>query len=68
MAAKKGRRRRLGRPPGSGKPPEEVRSYRLVVSLTRAELDKLERIADERRTPVGTAAYEILARALKRGK
>ena len=58
----------MGRPPGSGKPPEEVRSYRVVMSLTRAELDTLERIADEQETPLGTAAYQILARALKRRK
>ena len=68
MAAKKARRRRMGRPPGTGKPPEEVRTNRVVVMLTATELEKLEQIADEQGAPLGTTAYRILARTLKRRK
>jgi len=39
-----------------------------VVTLTDAELAKLHRLADERDLPIGTAAYEIVARALSRRK
>ena len=68
MAAKKARRKRMGRPPGTGKPPEEVRQHRVVVMLARAELETLKRIANEQDTPLGTAAYRILARSLRRRK
>jgi len=36
--------------------------------LTRAELTTLERLAYEQDTPLGTAAYRIVARSLKRRK
>ena len=58
----------MGRPPGTGKPPEEVRKHRVVVMLTATELEQLEQIADEQDAPLGTAAYRIVARALKRRK
>ena len=57
-----------GRPKGSGGPPELVRRNRVVVMMTDAEAAKLHRLADENDIAVGTAAYEILARALKRRK
>lgn len=68
MAAKKTRRKRMGRPPGTGKPAEQVRSHRVAVMLTKAEFQTLQRIADEQDAPLGTAAYRILARTLKRRK
>ncbi len=60
------KKRRPGRPKGSGKPPELVRRNPVVAMLTDAELVVLKRIAREQRIPVSTAAYEILARTLKR--
>ena len=66
MAGKKARRRRMGRPPGTGKPAEQVRNQRVTVMVTKAELRNLERIAGD--LPLGTAAYRILARTLKRRK
>jgi hypothetical protein len=36
--------------------------------LTDAEVAKLDRMADAADLPVGTVAYEILARALRRRK
>ena len=56
-------RPRPGRP---RHPPETVRRNRVVVTLTNGELAKLERLADERDLPLSTAAYEVLARFLKR--
>jgi hypothetical protein len=47
---------------------ELVRSHRVVVMLTRAEMAKLEELAEERELPLGTVAYEIVARALHRRK
>ena len=67
MAAKRGARRKsMGRPKGSGGPPEKVRRNRVVITLTDAELAKLHRLADRKNLPLGTAAYEIVARALGR--
>ena len=60
------RKRRLGRPKGSGKPVALVRRNRVSITLNDAELAALNRIARERDVPVSTAAYEILARTLKR--
>ena len=56
---------------GSGRPPhptEKVRRNRVVVLVTDGEFEKLERLAEERALPLGTAAYEILQRALRRRK
>ena len=38
----------------------------MVVLLTDSDLETLERIAKERKLPIGTAAYEVLARSLSR--
>ena len=59
-------RKRMGRPKGSGKSAEEVRRHRVVILLRDAELRKLEELAAERGLPLGTAAYEILERSLRR--
>ena len=56
----------MGRPPGTGGPPELVRRNRVVVTLTDAELAVLERMAGDR--PLGTVLYELVARGLKRAK
>ena len=61
-----GARRGAGRPRGTGGPPEEVRRHRVVVMLREDELEALQELADERDLPLGTAAYEIVARALQR--
>jgi len=58
-----GGRRRMGRPP---RPPEEVRWNRVTFTLTDAELAKLERLAEEKDLPLGTVAYEIVVRTLRR--
>jgi len=54
-----------GRPAG---PIEELRRNRIAFMVTDTELAKLERLADERRLPLGTVAYEIVERALRRRK
>jgi hypothetical protein len=66
MKGRGGVRAGAGRPLGSGGPPELVRRNRVVVMLSDAEFETMQAIAQEREVPVGTAAYEILARALKR--
>lgn len=53
----------MGRPAG---PPEAVRRNRVTFTLTDAELAKLQALAEERELPVGTAAYEIVAKVLRR--
>jgi hypothetical protein len=72
MAAKmKGRwggpRKGAGRPPGSGSGPSpDARRNRLTITLRDDELEVLRRMADKRDLPVGTVAYEIVARAIRR--
>lgn len=61
-----GPRAGAGRPRGSGGPPEEIRRNRVVVMLRDDELAVLQRLADERELPLGTVAYEIVARSLQR--
>ena len=39
---------------------------RFLVSITDAELAEVERLADQRREPLGTILYEIVGRALRR--
>lgn len=56
----------MGRPKGSGGPPEKVRRNRVVLTVTDAELEKLHRLAKSKSLPLGTTAYEIVARALRR--
>ena len=62
-----GRRPGAGRPPGTGKGPSPgARINRVVAMLSNDELKVLKRMAREKKLPLGTAAYEIIARALKR--
>jgi hypothetical protein len=62
-----GRRPGAGRPPGTGKGPSpDARINRVVAMLSNDELKILKRIARKEKLPVGTTAYEILARTLKR--
>lgn len=54
---------------GSGRPPsteEGARNNRVVVTLTDGQLAKLRAIAKARDLPLGTAAYQILERGLRR--
>lgn len=53
----------MGRPAG---PTERVRRNRVAVMLTDAELEQLERLAIRDGKPLGTVAYEVLARGLRR--
>ena len=67
MAASKragwgGPRRGAGRKPAYGEP----RRNRVVVFVTDAEWAKLSRLAEKRDLPLGTAAYEMFSRALRR--
>lgn len=55
----------MGRPAG---PPEKVRRNRLTITVTDAELEKLQRKAAAEGRPFGTVAYELFSRALKRIK
>jgi len=55
-----------GRPKGSGQAPEAVRRNRIAFMVTDAELAKLEALAKMRKLPLGTVAYEIVERALRR--
>lgn len=62
-----GPRKGAGRPPGKGPGPSpDARTQRVVVMLSPSELRKLQDLADEKDLPLGTAAYEIVARALRR--
>jgi hypothetical protein len=64
-----GSRPGAGRPPGTGRGPSPgARINRVVAMLSNDELKILKRIAREKKLPLGTAAYEIIARALKRSK
>ena len=65
MAGRQGERgrKKVGRP---RMPLEEARRNRVVIMLTDAELAKLHRLAERKNLPLGTAAYEIVARALAR--
>ncbi len=57
-----------GRKAGSGPPPEEVRSQNVMVALTKAELEKLRKLAAKEKMPPSTLAYQFIARALRRRK
>ena len=61
MAARK--RLKMGRPAG---PPEDVRRNRVATTFTDGELRELERMADERRIPVGTLLYELVKPKIRR--
>lgn len=65
--------RRTGRGgprPGAGRPRKSssgaIRRNRIAFMVTDAELAKLEALAEERSLPVGTVAYEIVERSLRR--
>jgi len=62
-------RGRGGARPGAGRPkgpPEAVRRNRVVVMLTDGELEKLHRVAAQKSLPLGSMAYELVARGLGR--
>lgn len=62
-----GRRPGAGRPKGTGTGPSPAaRINRVVAMVSNDELKVLQRIAREQKLPLGTAAYQILARAIKR--
>ncbi len=62
---KKGGRKRMGRPRG---PAENVRRNKVGTTLTDAERELLEHIADERGVPVSVVIYELISRMLRRRK
>ena len=64
MAAKGGRKK-VGRPP---KAIEDRRRNRLTITLTDEELRKLDELAESSGQPIGTVAYENIARSLRRRK
>lgn len=55
------RRPALGRPP---KPPEAVRSNRVVTFVTNAEMEELEQLADEQGSALSAVVYKLLAKSL----
>jgi hypothetical protein len=59
------KRLRMGRP---RRAPELVRRHRVTIMLRDDEFARLERLADSMDSPIGTAAYELVARSLKRMK
>jgi len=64
-----GRRPGAGRPKGSGTGPSPgARINRVVAMLSNDELKALKRIARQKKVPLGTAAYQIIARAIKRNR
>lgn len=60
---KTGRRQRFGRPP---KPRGEVRSERVVSFVTRAELEALNGLAEDRGESLSALIHRILLSALAR--
>ena len=67
-AQKRSGRKRMGRPRGSGGPPEKVRRNRIVVMVRDEQLATLHRLADSRGLPLGTIAFELLDKALRRAR
>jgi hypothetical protein len=62
-----GRRPGAGRPPGTGTgPSKHARINRVVAMLSNDELKTLQKHAKKEKLPLGTAAYRIIARSLKR--
>jgi len=62
-----GRRRGAGRPPGTGTgPSKHARINRVVAMLSNEELKELQSHAKRQKLPLGTAAYRIIAEALRR--
>lgn len=71
MATKKkgtwgGKRKGAGRPLGSGSGPSpNSRMHRVAIMLDDTELKALKRRARKSKQPISTAAWVIVARALK---
>jgi hypothetical protein len=62
-----GRRRGAGRPPGTGTgPSKHARINRVVAMLSNDELKILQAHARREKLPLGTAAYRLIAKALRR--
>jgi hypothetical protein len=61
-----GRKKPMGRPKGSGGPPELVRRNRVTATFTDAELVQLERLATAQGVGVGTMLYKLAKRRLGR--
>ncbi|HEX9814810.1 MAG TPA: hypothetical protein VGB31_07675 [Myxococcota bacterium] len=62
-----GRRRGAGRPLGTGTgPSKHARINRVVAMLSNDELKILQAHARREKLPLGTAAYRIIALALRR--
>jgi hypothetical protein len=62
-----GRRRGAGRPLGTGTgPSKHARINRVVAMLSNDELKTLQAHAKREKLPLGTAAYRIIAQALRR--
>ncbi len=62
-----GRRPGAGRPPGTGTgPSRDARINRVVAMVSNNELKILQKYAKSEKLPLGTAAYQIIARTLRR--
>lgn len=62
-----GRRAGAGRPRGTGTgPSRDARINRVVAMLSNSELKILQKHAKREKLPLGTAAYRIIARTLRR--
>jgi hypothetical protein len=62
-----GRRKGAGRPLGTGTgPSKHARINRVVAMLSNDELKILQAHARREKLPLGTAAYRIIAQALRR--
>jgi hypothetical protein len=64
-----GPRKGAGRPRGSGSGPSpDARKNRVAVMLSDSELEKLAKLAQRKRKPLATLAYEFLAGGLRRAR
>jgi len=62
-----GSRPGAGRPTGTGTgPSKDARINRVVAMLSNDELKTLQKYAKRQKLPLGTAAYQIIAKALRR--
>jgi hypothetical protein len=62
-----GSRPGAGRPAGTGTgPSKDARINRVVAMLSNDELKTLQKFAKRQKLPLGTAAYQIIAKALRR--
>jgi len=62
-----GRRPGAGRPKGSGSGSSpDLRKNRVAIMFTDTEVSKLQVVAKKQKIPVATAAYNLIARSLKR--